>query len=258
MATRRPAGAGSRGIIEEPGGPNRRLLLFGAVFAAVMLLGVAIVLVSRAGEEPDAGEVVADGGYGTGECPPEEPPPEPVRQFEAAPQRCTTDGVDYAAVLTTEVGEITIDLLEEQAPITVNNFVVLARWRYYEGSTFHRVIPGFVVQGGDPVGDPPGTGGPGYAIPDELPEPGAYEVGSVAMANQYDQATGAGTDTGGSQFFIASGPDGAALPPFYTHFGEVTEGLDVVQAIEETGTTASPQGVPVEPVTVESVTIVER
>jgi cyclophilin family peptidyl-prolyl cis-trans isomerase len=256
MAARRLAGAGSRGVV-EPSGPNRRLLLFGAVFAAVMLLGVAIVLVNRAGEEPDGG-AVAEGGYGTGECPPEEPPDEPVRQFDAAPQRCIEDDVDYAAVLTTEAGEITIDLLEAQAPITVNNFVVLARWRYYDGSTFHRVIPGFVVQGGDPVGDPPGTGGPGYAIPDELPEPGAYAIGSVAMANQYDQATGAGTDTGGSQFYIVSGPDGAALPPFYSLFGEVTDGLDVVRAIEETGAPGAPDGAPADPVTVESVTIVER
>ena len=106
---------------------------------------------------------------------------------------------------------------------TANNFVFLARWHYYDGIVFHRVIPGFVLQGGDPTGT--GTGGPGYRFADELPKPGRYELGSLAMAN-------AGPDTNGSQFFIISGPQGVALPPKYALFGKVVTGLDVVAAID--------------------------
>ena len=132
------------------------------------------------------------------------------------------------------------------APRTVNNFVFLARNRYYDGITFHRVIPDFVVQGGDPLGDR--TGGPGYTIPDELPEAGAYAVGSVAMANQ------SAPDTGGSQFFIVTGSRGVALPPEYSLFGSVVEGMDVVKAIEAVG---SADGTPTEVVTMNSIEITE-
>ena len=113
------------------------------------------------------------------------------------------------------------------APKTVNNFVVLARYHYYDGIVFHRIIPGFVLQGGDPQGD--GRGGPGYRFEDELPPAGRYEVGSLAMAN-------AGPDTNGSQFFVISGPDGVRLPPQYSLFGKVVKGLDVVADIESVGT----------------------
>ena len=98
------------------------------------------------------------------------------------------------------------------APKTVNNFVFLARWHYYDGIVFHRIIPGFMCQGGDPEGS--GRGGPGYRFDDELPAPGRYEIGSLAMAN-------AGPNTNGSQFFIVSGPDGCSLPPSYSLFGKV-------------------------------------
>ncbi|MBW3644935.1 MAG: peptidylprolyl isomerase, partial [Actinobacteria bacterium] len=132
------------------------------------------MLLSGNGDDPAEQDVTTDQGdggfeYGTGECPPEDKPEEPVRQFDDAPQRCIEDGVDYAAVLTTSEGELTVDLLEDTAPGTVNNFVVLARYGYYDGSVFHRIIPDFVVQGGSPPGAPAGTGGPGYTIPDELP-----------------------------------------------------------------------------------------
>ncbi len=187
--------------------------------------------------------------YGTGECPPAEKPAEPVRSFEGAPQRCIEDGVDYAATVTTSAGALTIDLLEEQAPGTVNNFVVLARYGYYDGAPFHRVIEDFVVQGGDPVGEPPGTGGPGYMIPDELPEAGAYQVGSVAMANS-------GPDTNGSQFFLVTGEQGAALPPNYSLFGTVIDGADVVEQLEATAEEGT--DTPSDPATIESVEIVEQ
>jgi peptidylprolyl isomerase len=167
-----------------------------------------------------------------------------VLAFESAFEDCLEDGVDYAAQLTTADGTVTIDLLEAEAPAAVNNFVNLARSGFYDGSSFHRVIEDFVAQGGDPVGEPPGTGGPGYAVADELPEAGAYEVGSVAMANS-------GPDTQGSQFFVVTGEQGVALPPDYTLFGTVTEGMEAVMAV-------APGEPPAEPTVIEAIDIVER
>ncbi|MEB8325391.1 peptidylprolyl isomerase [Dietzia kunjamensis] len=182
---------------------------------------------------------------GAVECPPAEGAAERTTSFDSAPPMCLTDGVDYSAVITTDAGPVTVDLLEEKAPETVNNFVFLARNKYYEGITFHRVIPGFMIQGGDPQGT--GSGGPGYEFADELPESGEYEIGSLAMAN-------AGPDTNGSQFFIVTGDSGVSLPPDYSLFGTVTDGMDAVTAIEDDG---SPQGRPQTLHTIESVEIVE-
>ena len=110
----------------------------------------------------------------------------------------------YVATITTNKGVLTVNLDVKAAPLTVNNFVALARNKYFDGLSCHRIIPKFVAQCGDPLGT--GTGGPGYKFIDELPKAGAYKVGSLAMAN-------AGTNTNGSQFFIITGADGAALPP---------------------------------------------
>jgi cyclophilin family peptidyl-prolyl cis-trans isomerase len=140
---------------------------------------------------------------------------------------------------------MTIALDPQAAPRTVNSFVFLARYHYFDGIVFHRVIPGFVLQGGDPTGT--GTGGPGYKFADELPAPGRYELGSLAMAN-------AGPDTNGSQFFIISGRDGMGLPPSYSLFGKVVAGLETVAAIDAVG---SRSGKTTEKVTIESVTIAE-
>ncbi len=140
----------------------------------------------------------------------------------------------YRATLETDLGNVTVELYASLAPITVNNFVTLARSGYYNGVVFHRVIPGFVVQGGDPTGK--GTGGPGYRFIDELPERAnpQYPLGSLAMANS-------GPNTNGSQFFIVTGSSGENLPPSYSLFGRVTEGLEVVSKIEADG---SSQGEP--------------
>jgi cyclophilin family peptidyl-prolyl cis-trans isomerase len=151
----------------------------------------------------------------------------------------------YTATMVTSKGTLEILLDALGAPVTVNNFVFLARWHYYDGVIFHRVIPGFVLQGGDPTGN--GTGGPGYRFDDELPKPGRYELGSLAMAN-------AGPNTNGSQFFVISGPDGMRLPPLYALFGKVVKGLDVVEAINALG---SPSGKPRERVVIESVSVKE-
>ena len=151
----------------------------------------------------------------------------------------------YTALMSTSKGDITIALAPERAPKTVNSFVFLARNGYYDGLTFHRIIPGFMAQGGCPEGS--GRGGPGYKFADELPPPGRYEIGSVAMAN-------AGPNTNGSQFFIISGQDGVRLPPQYSLFGQVVQGLDVVEQIEAAG---SRSGTPSEKVTINSVRITE-
>ncbi len=167
------------------------------------------------------------------------------QKFDAAPPMIIDPTKTYQATMVTSKGTLEILLDPLAAPYTVNSFVFLARWHYYDGIVFHRVIPNFVLQGGDPTGT--GTGGPGYKFNDELPKAGRYEVGSLAMAN-------AGPHTNGSQFFVISGSDGTALPPLYALFGKVIKGLDVVQTINDLGTRS---GAPKETVVIESVTITE-
>jgi cyclophilin family peptidyl-prolyl cis-trans isomerase len=155
----------------------------------------------------------------------------------------------YQAVLTTDKGEITIDLTASATPITVNNFVSLAKNGFYDGTIFHRTIKGFMIQGGDPNGD--GTGGPGYRFEDE-PFKGEYTKGTVAMAN-------AGPNTNGSQFFIMHAD--YPLPPNYVIFGKVSKGLEVVDAIATAQVSSSFSGEmshPVTPVVVQSVKILEN
>jgi cyclophilin family peptidyl-prolyl cis-trans isomerase len=151
----------------------------------------------------------------------------------------------YSAEMVTSKGTMVFALDAVSAPRTVNNFVFLARYHYFDGIVFHRIIPGFVLQGGDPKGN--GTGGPGYSFEDELPSPGRYELGSLAMAN-------AGPNTNGSQFFVISGPDGMRLPPLYALFGQLVSGREVVLAIDSVGTKS---GAPKEKVQIKSVTITE-
>jgi peptidylprolyl isomerase len=168
-----------------------------------------------------------------------------TQRFDAPPPMCIDVTRRYSAEMVTSKGTMTIALDPVAAPKTVNNFVFLARYHYFDGIFFHRVIPGFVLQGGDPKGT--GTGGPGYDFEDELPRPGRYELGSLAMAN-------AGPNTNGSQFFVISGPSGVRLPPQYSLFGKVVSGLDVVAAIDALGTSS---GKPKERVTIVSMTITE-
>jgi cyclophilin family peptidyl-prolyl cis-trans isomerase len=155
----------------------------------------------------------------------------------------------YTAQMKTSEGDITIELNAADAPNTVNNFVYLAKNKFYDGTVFHRAIKGFMIQGGDPNGD--GTGGPGYTFADE-PFTGEYTRGTIAMAN-------AGPNTNGSQFFIMHADYG--LPKNYIIFGHVTAGLDVVDKIATAPVTMSAQGEnskPLAPVKVESVTISEK
>jgi cyclophilin family peptidyl-prolyl cis-trans isomerase len=166
--------------------------------------------------------------------------------FDGPPPMVIDPAMRYTAEMDTSLGGMTIALDAAAAPATVNNFVFLARYHYYDGVVFHRIIKGFMCQGGDPTGT--GRGGPGYRFADELPPPGRYEVGSVAMAN-------AGPNTNGSQFFIVSGPSGVRLPPQYSLFGKVVKGLDVVSAMETVPTDRSDR--PKTDVVINSVTVTE-
>lgn len=155
----------------------------------------------------------------------------------------------YTAILHTDKGDLTIALNAKDTPKTAENFVTLSRKNFYDGTVFHRVIAGFMIQGGDPKGD--GTGGPGYKFADE-PFAGDYTRGTVAMANS-------GPNTNGSQFFIMH--QVTALPKNYVIFGRVTKGMDVVDAIAATPVKMSPSGEessPVVPVHVVSVEIIEK
>ena len=138
---------------------------------------------------------------------------------------CTPDFSDPEWVLVeTSVGPMMLELYPNMAPITVANFMDYVNGGDFDGAIFHRSVPGFVIQGGDPLGN--GTGGPGYSFEDELPSDG-YALGDLAMAN-------AGPDTNGSQFFIVTG-DASFLSNDFSKFGRVTEGLEVAQTIESFG-----------------------
>ena len=149
------------------------------------------------------------------------------QKFTSPPEMGIDQTKRYTATMETSMGTIVISLDPINAPKTTNNFVFLALNHYYDGIIFHRIIKGFVCQGGDPQGS--GMGGPGYRFEDELPKPGKYAIGSLAMAN-------AGPNTNGSQFFIISGQSGCTLPPLYSLFGQVVKGLDVVEKMQNVET----------------------
>ena len=172
------------------------------------------------------------------------------KQWNAPPPMTIDPGRRYSATLRTSEGDLIVDLLAEEAPKTVNNFLFLAREGYYDGAPFHRIIKDFMVQTGDPTGT--GTGGPGYRFEDE-PVRLRYTKGIVAMAN-------AGPNTNGSQFFIVHGRE-VKLPPNYTIFGRVREGLEVLDKIAETPVAPARGGErsrPQREVRLESVSIAEE
>lgn len=155
----------------------------------------------------------------------------------------------YLAKFQTTKGDFTVELFADVAPVTVNNFVFLAREGFYEGLSFHSIIESFMIQSGDPKGN--GTGTPGYSIPDELSTEIKYEEGIVAMANASKP------NSGGSQFFICTGPDAANLnrEPNYTIFGKVKSGMDIVQAISKT---PLKNNQPAEKISIQAIDIIEQ
>jgi cyclophilin family peptidyl-prolyl cis-trans isomerase len=175
------------------------------------------------------------------------------KQYSAAPAMQIDPNKQYIATIKTSLGDIKVELFAKDAPKTVNNFVFLAREKFYDGIIFHRIINGFMVQTGDPQGT--GAGGPGYRFEDELPPKRSYDLGIVAMAN-------AGPNTNGSQFFIcnATGCGGLDNIPNYTQFGRVIEGQDVLQKISSVETVVSgrEKSKPVNPPTITTVIIEEK
>ena len=248
---------------------RRRLVRAGAM-ALVIAVIVGIAIASGGGgagntsasgsDDPAPSEQPSDAPTENAAtaCGAEAPPPPGDKQYEEAEQ-VLEDGVDYRAVIKTSCGDIEVDLLEEEAPITVNSFVFLAKEGFYDGVTFHRVEPSFVIQGGDPTGT--GSGGPGYSFEDELwMKPKDYKYGTMSMANS-------GPNTNGSQFFfIVHEPEGqpAGLPAAYTMFGRATdesfETLEAIKAVPTLGPQApnpADASRPVETIYIESVEIIE-
>jgi cyclophilin family peptidyl-prolyl cis-trans isomerase len=192
--------------------------------------------------------LLTSGAMACGSSPPH------TQQWSTPPAMQIDTAKTYYAVFNTSLGNFKIKLFVAEAPKTVNNFVFLARQKFYDGTVFHRIIKAFMIQGGDPLGT--GMGTPGYNIPDELPIKHPYDPGIVAMAN-----TGA-PNSGGSQFFICTGVDAAGLnrTPSYTQFGEVVEGMDVVQKIAAVPTVLGSDGAqskPVNPPVIKTITIEE-
>ncbi len=171
-----------------------------------------------------------------------------VGNNSGAPAMTLESGVDYSAVIKTNLGDITVDLYEVETPVTVNSFVSLAQRGFYNGVIFHRVISNFMIQGGDPTGT--GSGGPGYQFADEIKSNLTFEPFVLAMAN-------AGPGTNGSQFFITSrNSQTSYLNGKHTIFGKVTGGFDVVDAIESVDTDMADR--PVNNVTISTVEIVKK
>jgi cyclophilin family peptidyl-prolyl cis-trans isomerase len=177
--------------------------------------------------------------------------PAPVPTPAPAEQPTPAKPHHMTATLHTTKGEIVLEFLPEQAPKTVENFVKLAKDGFYDGVKFHRVIKGFMIQGGDPLSKDDarssswGTGGPGYTFADEISATNSNDVGTISMAN-------AGPNTNGSQFFI-NVQNNAFLNPKHTVFGRVTKGMDVVKAIETTPVGAGDR--PVTPMVIERITV---
>jgi len=162
------------------------------------------------------------------------------------PTEILAEDKTYTATVRTSCGDVTITLDQAASPKAVASFVALAEADYFDGTVFHRIVPGFVIQGGDPTGT--GTGGPGYTTVDTPAQTTTYEEGIVAMAKAGNEPPGAA----GSQFFVVTAAD-AGLPPDYAVIGKVAEGLDVVQRI---GVLGDPQTeLPTQPVVIEDISV---
>lgn len=190
---------------------------------------------------------------GATKCPPTDGSAVRTTAFEGAPPECIDTSKSYTATFKTTKGTFAVALDAKAAPIGVNNFVVLARYRFYDGIPFHRVVPGFVIQAGDPTGPPWGTHGPGYTIAEEPPADGKYQTYDLAMAKTSE------ANSTGSQFFVVTGDtEPLDANPGYSVLGTVSEGKDVVDAIGAVATGGESGDTPTEAVVIESVTITEK
>ena len=216
--------------------------------ARALLLALVLALAACGGGEdtPESGPATETGvRENTSSCDVVETPEPKPDGGQQAPVGSLDAGKTYRLVVETNCGEFTIELDQKLAPKTTASLVSLAENGFFDGTTFHRVVPGFVIQGGDPTGT--GTGGPGYSTVDVPPGDTQYTAGIVAMAKAGAEPPG----TSGSQFFVVTAPD-AGLPPDYAVVGRVTEGMDTVSAIEALGIGDGP---PSRPVVIEKVTV---
>lgn len=216
------------------------MVLILSLAALAIVVGLVLFLPGEdEGEEPLA--AAAEGCEAV-----ERPAPKTVDLEAPADQQALERGRPATATVATNCGSFTIELDTKRAPKTANSFAYLAEQGALDDTFFHRIVPDFVIQGGDPQGT--GSGGPGYSIVEAPPKNLAYEPGVVAMAKTADDPPG----TSGSQFFVVTGAAGATLTPDYALVGRVTDGMDVVERIGALGD-ASQQ--PTETVVIESVTI---
>ena len=219
--------------------------------ARVLLLALVLVLAACGGgdDEPEATvAATTDAQSASGPCETVESPAPKPGGGETAPTLPLDTEKTWDLVVETNCGSFTIRLDLAKAPKTAASLVSLAQNGFYDGTTFHRVVPGFVIQGGDPTGT--GGGGPGYQTVDVPPPGSAYTEGVVAMAKSGAEAPG----TSGSQFFVVTGAD-VGLPPDYAIVGTVTEGMETVRAIDALGVGDAP---PSQPVVIEQVTVVSQ
>jgi peptidyl-prolyl cis-trans isomerase B (cyclophilin B) len=211
------------------------------VFAAIAVGIVAAILISRGGGDSDSSTATAAGADGCKQV----EAPKPKKVSLPAPKQTLKQGEEATAVVQTSCGTFEIALDTKRAPKTANSFAYLSEEGFYDDLTFHRIVPEFVIQGGDPLGT--GTGGPDYKVVEKPPANLAYTKGTVAMAKSSAEPPG----TSGSQFYVVTGAD-AGLPPEYALVGKVSQGLDVVERIGSLGTASEK---PKQTVLIEKITI---
>ena len=222
----------------QPSSSRRGAIAFAAVMVAVIAVAAVVLL---GGDEEPGGSTGAGAGCEAVDA------PEPKTVDLPGPKAKRPSGTKV--VFDTSCGSFTVTLDAERAPKTAASFEYLAAEGAYDDTTFHRIAPGFVIQGGDPAGD--GTGGPGYSVRERPPAGLSYTRGLVAMAKTGAEQPG----TSGSQFFIVTAEADAGLPPDFALVGEVTDGLDTVLAIEALGGGPGSDGPPSQPVVVRSATV---
>ncbi|HET6571798.1 MAG TPA: peptidylprolyl isomerase [Solirubrobacterales bacterium] len=223
--------------MEETSDRNKWIAL--GAFALIAAGVVAAILIARGGGDGDSGGEASAAGCRKVSAPP------PKKVSFKAPKQTVKKGEELTAAVKTSCGSFEIALDGKRAPKTVNSFVFLSEEGFYDDLTFHRVVPEFVIQGGDPLGS--GTGGPGYSVDEKPPANLAYTKGIVAMAKSAAEPPG----RSGSQFFVVVGAD-AGLPPEYALVGKVDKGLDVVERIAKLGT---PEEKPKQVVLIEQISI---
>jgi peptidyl-prolyl cis-trans isomerase B (cyclophilin B) len=228
------------------GEQDRRWIIL-AGFAVLAAVIVGIILISRSGGNSSKTTASKEKkATEKGATCKEVKQPEPREESLPKPKMTTKKGEKVTAVVATSCGTFDIELATSEAPTIANSFAYLAEEGFYNELTFHRIVPEFVIQGGDPSAT--GSGGPGYEVVEAPPKNLKYTLGTVAMAKSGEAPSGAS----GSQFYVVSGPQGETLPPEYALVGHVTKGLDVVEAIGELG---GPEEKPTQPVVIEKMSI---